>query len=96
VVCAPKMFSVMPEPNAAPNPSLRGRCIRTTKVSRMQTITRMVSKIGIKIDSHIRAENMGRSGAFVKGEVAERRNGETANGRPGEGAKGGSEARSAG
>jgi hypothetical protein len=72
------MFSVIPEPNAAPNPSLRGRCIRTTKVSRTQTITRMVSKIGIKMDSHIRAGNMGRSEAVVKGEVADRRNGEWA------------------
>jgi len=69
VVCAPKMFSVIPEPNAAPNPSLRGRCIRTTKTSRTQTITRMVSKIGIKIDSHIRAGNMGRPGVVVKCEV---------------------------
>lgn len=69
MVWAPKMFSVIPEPNAAPNPSLRGRCIRTTKTSRTQTITRMVSKIGIKIDSHIRAGNMGWSGAIVKEEV---------------------------
>jgi hypothetical protein len=66
VVCAPKIFSVIPEPKAAPNPSLRGRCIRITKVSSTQTITRMVSKIGIKIDSHIRAVNMGRSDAVVK------------------------------
>ena len=69
VVCAPKIFSVIPEPKAAPNPSLRGRCMRTTKVSRTQTITKMVSKIGIKIDSHIRAGNMGRSGGVVKGQV---------------------------
>jgi hypothetical protein len=69
VVCAPKIFSVIPEPKAAPNPSLRGRCMRITKVSRTQTITRMVSKIGIKIDSHIRAGNMGCPGAVVKGEV---------------------------
>ena len=67
VVCAPKIFSVIPEPKAAPNPSLRGRCIRITKVSSTQTITRMVSKIGIKIDSHIRAGNMRQGGAVVKG-----------------------------
>ena len=85
MVCAPKMFSVIPEPNAAPNPSLRGRCIRTTKTSRTQTITRMVSKIGIKIDSHIRAGNMKWSGAIVKEEV---RRGETASGRHGERANG--------
>jgi len=86
VVCAPKIFSVIPEPKAAPNPSLRGRCMRTTKVSSMQTITRTVSKIGIKIDSHIRVGNMGRTEALVKqevrgGEWARRRKGETANGR---------------
>jgi hypothetical protein len=69
VVCAPKIFSVIPEPKAAPNPSLRGRCMRTTKVSRTQTITRIVSKIGIRIDSHIRAGNMGRSQGVVKDEV---------------------------
>ena len=69
VVCAPNIFSVIPEPKAAPNPSLRGRCMRTTKVSSTQTITRMVSKIGIKIDSHIRAGNMRRPGEVVKGQV---------------------------
>ena len=30
VVCAPKMFSVTAPPNAAPSPSLLGRCIRIT------------------------------------------------------------------
>jgi hypothetical protein len=84
VVCAPKIFSVIPEPKAAPNPSLRGRCIKITKVSSTQTITRMVSKIGIKIDSHIRAGNMGCSEAFVKGEVWEGRMGETAMARDGD------------
>jgi hypothetical protein len=74
VVCAPKIFSVIPEPKAAPSPSLRGRCMRTTKVSSMQTITRMVSNIGIKIDSHIRVGNMGRTEALVKQEVRESRN----------------------
>jgi hypothetical protein len=40
----------------------------------------MVSKIGMKIDSHIRAENMGWTLAVVKGGVF-RRNGEGAVGR---------------
>jgi len=31
VVCAPKIFSVTPAPNAAPKPSLFGRCIRMTR-----------------------------------------------------------------
>src|SRR5205814_6715788 len=30
VVCAPKIFSVTPPPNAAPRPSLFGRCIKMT------------------------------------------------------------------
>jgi hypothetical protein len=63
------MFSVIPEPKAAPNPSLRGLCMRMTNVSRAQTITNMVSKIGIRIDNHIRAGNMGCPGAVVKGDV---------------------------
>jgi hypothetical protein len=58
--------------------------MRTTKVSRTQTITKMVSKIGIKIDSHIRAGNMGRPRAVVKGEVEERRKGVWATRRMGE------------
>src|SRR5260370_37658935 len=80
------MFSVIPEPKAAPKPSLRGRCIRTTNTRSTQTITSMVSKIGINIDSHIRAGNMGRSGAVVKGRV-KGRNGEWASGRNGDAAK---------
>jgi hypothetical protein len=44
----------------------------------------MVSKIGINIDSHIRAGNMGRTWAVVKGGV-KGRNGETAKRRKGEG-----------
>jgi hypothetical protein len=77
------MFSVIPEPKAAPKPSLRGRCIRTTNTRSTQTITSMVSKMGMKIDSHIRAENMGWTWAVVKGGVwgAKRRLGETARGR---------------
>jgi hypothetical protein len=63
--------------------------MRTTKVSRTQTITKTVSKIGIKIDSHIRAGNMGCPGGVVKGEVrrgvwAMRRHGERARGRHGD------------
>jgi len=38
VVCAPKIFSVTPPPNAAPKPSLRGRCIRIT--SNMSSATK--------------------------------------------------------
>ena len=41
-VWAPKMFSVTPLPKAAPSPSFLGRCIRTTSVSKTQTITRIV------------------------------------------------------
>lgn len=87
VVCAPKIFSVIPEPKAAPNPSLRGRCIRITKVSSTQTITRMVSKIGIKIDSHIRAGNMRQGVAVVKGRAARGVKDESAMGRKGETAR---------
>ncbi len=45
------MFSVIPEPKAAPKPSLRGLCINTTRVKRMQTITRTTSRKGMRIDS---------------------------------------------
>lgn len=38
VVCAPKMFSVTAPPNAAPRPSLFGRCIKIT--STMSSATR--------------------------------------------------------
>jgi hypothetical protein len=41
----------MPEPKAAPNPSLRGRCIRMTSVRRRQTITRVARSNGIRIDN---------------------------------------------
>src|SRR6478609_7203381 len=40
VVCAPKMFSVTPAPNAAPRPSLFGRCIRMTRIIRLATSTK--------------------------------------------------------
>ena len=39
VVCDPKTLSVIPPPNADPNPSLRGRCMRTTKIINAQTRT---------------------------------------------------------
>jgi hypothetical protein len=54
-VWAPKIFSVTPLPKAAPNPSFLGRCISTTSVSKTQTITRIASRTGMKILSHIKA-----------------------------------------
>lgn len=39
VVCEPKTLSVSPPPKAEPNPSLRGRCMRTTKIIKAQTKT---------------------------------------------------------
>ena len=49
VVWAPKRFSVIPPPNAAPRPSLRGRCIRTTKTISTHTRCRHHSKL-VKYD----------------------------------------------
>ena len=40
VVCAPKMFSVTPPPNAAPKPSLFGRCIKITSTMSSATKTK--------------------------------------------------------
>jgi hypothetical protein len=40
VVCAPKMFSVTPAPNAAPKPSLFGRFIRITNTISTATSTK--------------------------------------------------------
>jgi hypothetical protein len=40
VVCAPKMFSVTPPPNAAPKPSLFGRCIKITSTMSRATRTK--------------------------------------------------------
>jgi hypothetical protein len=40
VVCAPKMFSVTAPPNAAPKPSLFGRCIRITSTISRATRTK--------------------------------------------------------
>jgi hypothetical protein len=39
VVCAPKIFSVTPAPNAAPRPSLLGRCIKMTSSIKSATST---------------------------------------------------------
>src|SRR5579864_5511993 len=39
VVCAPKIFSVTPAPNAAPSPSLFGRCIKMTSSIKSATST---------------------------------------------------------
>jgi len=40
VVCAPKIFSVTPPPNAAPRPSLFGRCIKITNTMSNATRTK--------------------------------------------------------
>ena len=48
VVCAPKMFSVTPPPNAAPRPSLFGRCIKITRIMSKATKTYNPSRILIK------------------------------------------------
>jgi hypothetical protein len=39
VVWAPKIFSVTPPPNAAPRPSLFGRCIRMIRIMSTETKT---------------------------------------------------------
>lgn len=43
VVCAPKIFSVTPPPNAAPKPSLFGRCIKITSTMSADTSTKKTS-----------------------------------------------------
>ena len=50
VVWDPKTLSVSPPPKAAPNPSLRGRCMRTTKTISKQTRMCSVIKIGKSMD----------------------------------------------
>jgi hypothetical protein len=40
VVCAPKIFSVTAPPNAAPKPSLFGRCIKITSTMSRATRTK--------------------------------------------------------
>jgi hypothetical protein len=50
VVCAPKIFSVTPPPNAAPKPSLFGRCIKITSIISNATSIHMARRMLIKID----------------------------------------------
>ena len=49
VVCAPKIFSVIAPPNAAPRPSLFGRCIRITRIMSKATIIQITKSKLIKI-----------------------------------------------
>ena len=56
VVCAPKMFSVTPPPNAAPKPSLFGRCIKIT--STMSSATRTKNTDSRLIRRFIGARNI--------------------------------------
>ena len=48
VVCAPNIFSVTPPPNAAPRPSLFGRCIRITSTMSTETSAKSTSNRLIK------------------------------------------------
>src|SRR3954447_2648439 len=48
VVWVPKRPSVTPPPKAAPSPSLRGRCMRTSRMMKRQTITLIVSRALIR------------------------------------------------
>lgn len=48
VVWAPKIFSVTPPPNAAPRPSLFGRCIRITSIMSMALKMKTPFRILIK------------------------------------------------
>ena len=48
VVCAPKMFSVTAPPNAAPKPSLFGRCIKITSTMSRATRTKSTKKTLIR------------------------------------------------
>ena len=50
VVCAPKMFSVTAAPNAAPKPSLFGRCIRINSTMSSATNTKSDRHKLIRID----------------------------------------------
>jgi len=56
VVCAPKMFSVTAPPNAAPKPSLFGRCIKIT--STMSSATRTKNTDSRLIRRFIGARNI--------------------------------------
>ncbi len=50
VVCAPKIFSVTAPPNAAPSPSLFGRCIKITSTMSNATSTQTARSRLIRID----------------------------------------------
>ena len=50
VVCAPKMFSVIAPPNAAPKPSLFGRCIKMTSTISSAIMHQIVNRTLIRID----------------------------------------------
>ena len=65
VVPAPKMFSVMPPPNAAPSPSLFGRCISTSKMMSSDTSTLIARRILMMMDM-MRARNMEERACPVK------------------------------
>lgn len=49
VVCAPKRFSVIPPPNAAPKPSFFGRCISTSRMISTETMTTRTRRILMRI-----------------------------------------------
>lgn len=61
VVWAPKIFSVTPPPNAAPSPSLFGRCMRMTRIIRRATIIQTASNVVIRMD--MGTGNMPKEGA---------------------------------
>src|SRR2546421_7758278 len=61
VVCAPKIFSVTPPPNAAPKPSLFGRCIKITSI--MSSATRTKNTDSRLIRRFIGARNMSETAA---------------------------------
>ena len=50
VVCAPKIFSVTAPPNAAPSPSLFGRCIKITSTMSNATSIQTARSRLIRID----------------------------------------------
>lgn len=49
VVCAPHTWLVMESPNEAPRPSCRGRCMRTMRIRRRQTMTSTTVRMPINI-----------------------------------------------
>src|SRR5215470_15779433 len=68
VVCAPKMFSVTPPPNAAPSPSLLGRCIRITSTMNAHTSTKSPRQRLIRID--IETRNISKAGLEANAEYS--------------------------